>query len=88
MGILVNLVAQVILFVIELPILLAGQRTPVRTDLRTLLASEGSFLGFQLLGFPWGQGTVAQAVGNPLLLLLFSAVDFRSSRMVTGKPAC
>jgi hypothetical protein len=88
MGILVNLVAQAILFVIELPILLPGQRASIRTDLRTLLALEGSFLRFQLLGFPWGKGTVAKAAGNLLLLPLFSAIDLRSSWMVTGKPVC
>jgi hypothetical protein len=73
---------------IELPILLPGQGAPIGTDLRTLLASEGSLLGFQLPGFPWGKSTVTKAVGNLFLLPLFSAIDFRSSRMVMGKPIC
>jgi hypothetical protein len=86
MGTVVNLAAQVIFFVIELLIFLFGQRAAIRTDLRTFLASESSFLRFQLLGFSGGKGTVAQAMGNSLLLSLFPTINLRSSRMVVGKP--
>jgi len=86
MGIVVNLVAQGILFVIELASLLLGQRSTIGTYLFPLLELQSPLLRFELLRFLGTDTAVANTVGNPLLLAPFSVIDFRSARMMLGKP--
>ena len=86
MGIVVNLVAQGIFFVIELVSLLLGQKSTIGTYLFTLLEPQGPLLRFELLRFLRTDRTVANTVSNLLLLAFFSVIDFCSSRMVPGEP--
>jgi hypothetical protein len=75
MGIVVILVADRILFMIQLPGLLLGQGSSVFAHLLPLSAPQCPLLSFELLRLSWGERTVVEASSNTFLLTLFSAID-------------
>jgi len=78
----VDLLAGLILFLVELLLLRLGQVTVVGSHISLLLVLGLLFAIFQVRRLSWRQGAVLLAVGDAVLLILLAGVDFVDARMI------
>ena len=81
----VDLVAEIVLFVIELSLLALREVAAVLLDLRPLLSLEPGFLALQVSRLRRIQATGLHPVRDSILLVMFAAVYLGPARMLLGE---
>jgi hypothetical protein len=81
MFVFVDLLAGMVLFLVELLLFALGQVTVVGGHIPLLLVLDVLFLPFHVRGLSRGHGAVLDAVGDAVLLILLAAIDFIDARM-------
>jgi hypothetical protein len=78
----IDLLAGLILLLVELPLLGLGQVTVVGSHIGLFLVLGVLFAVFQVSSLSRRQGAVLLAVGDAVLLILLASIDFVDARMI------
>jgi len=81
----IHLTVQVVLFAVQLPLLLFGQRAAIGAYLVAFLLLNGRFLTLQMGRFASSEPSGSNAMVNAALLSGEPPIDFRTAGMAVGK---
>ncbi len=77
----VNLTARMILFAVELFLFALGQMTVVSSHISFFLVLNVLLLALDVGSLPGSHGAIFNAIGDAVLLILFTRIDFVNPRM-------